>query len=279
MCTSVMSGQNSSFCASVTWADIFLFCFHLLCPTCHLSCMCCQTKVNPHTCRRSHDAWRISHTLLLLFCLLLVQAAFSLKLCKVFVSARKRHVWTKVFASLWRVCSFAMKYWYLLYTDQNMQELALLLAGGYTFTPSMRECFKVVCSQTAWIINYPEFFAYWKLLVSFRKAGWKIWNGWTLPCSDLYGSVTTVRRLPVSHPAAVKLRTIQHPCRPVRVIPQRSTVKSSAQGLQAQPGWMPHKFTTRSLCYALLYPEGWEKRVALARWVRSLSTYQEKELS
>lgn len=49
--------------------------------------------------------------------------------------------------------------------------------------------------------------------------------------------------------------------------------------LQAQPGWMPHKFTTHSLCYALLFPEGWEKSVALARWARSLSTYQEKELS
>lgn len=118
-----------------------------------------------------------------------------------------------------------------------------------------------------------------KLLVSSRKAGWKMWNGWTLPFPDLYASVTAVRRLPVSHPAAVKLHTIQHPCRRVRVIPQRSTVKSSAPGLQAQPGWMPHKFTTHSLCYALLYPEGWEKCVVLARWGRSLSTYQEKELS
>lgn len=117
-----------------------------------------------------------------------------------------------------------------------------------------------------------------QLLVSFRKAGWKMWNGWTLPFSDLYSSVTTVRRLPVSHPAAVKLRPFSTPCRRVRVIPQRSTVKSSAPGLQAQPGWMPHKFTTHSLCYALLYPEGWEKCVALARWGRSLSTYQEKEL-
>lgn len=86
-------------------------------------------------------------------------------------------------------------------------------------------------------------------------------------------------RLPISHPAAVKLRTIQHPCRPVRIIPQRSTVKSSAPGLEAQLGWMPHKFTTHSLCYALLYPEGGEKCVALVRWARSLSTYQEKELS
>lgn len=142
----------------------------------------------------------------------------------------------------------------------------------------MRECFKVVCPQTAWIINYADFFTYSKLLVSFRKAGWKMWNSWTLPFSDLYSSVTTVRRLPVSHPAAVKLRPFSTPCRRVRVIPQRSTVKSSAPGLQAQPGWMPHKFTTHSLCYALLYPEGWEKCVALARWGRSLSTYQEKEL-
>lgn len=44
MCASVMLGQNSCLCASVTWADIFLLCFHLLCPTCHLSCVCCQNK-------------------------------------------------------------------------------------------------------------------------------------------------------------------------------------------------------------------------------------------
>lgn len=81
-------------------------------------------------------------------------------------------------------------------------------------------------------------------------------NGGTLPPSDLCSAAAMLRHLPVSHPAAVKLRTIQHPRRPVRIIPQRSTVKSSAPGPQAQPGWMPHKFTTHSLCYALLYPEG-----------------------
>lgn len=53
--------------------------------------------------------------------------------------------------------------------------------------------------------------------------------------------------LPVSRPAAVNLCTIQHPCCPVRVIPHRSTGKSSAPRLQAQPGCLPHKFTTHTL--------------------------------
>lgn len=66
---------------------------------------------------------------------------------------------------------------------------------------------------------------------------------------------------PPSHPRLSSLQPwscapFSIPAAPVRVIPQRSTVKSSAPGLQAQPGWMPHKFTTHSLCYALLYPEG-----------------------
>lgn len=245
-------------CAHLSPEQTFFFSAFTSCAPL-VTCLVCavKIKVNAHKCRRSHDAWRFSQTLLLLLCFLLVQVGFSLKLLKAFAIAQKRDVWTEVITSLWRVGSSTMKYWYLLYTDQNMQELAHQV-GGYIFRPRMRECFKVVCSQTAWIINYLEFFAYSKLLVHFRKTVWKMRNGWTLPFSDLYSFVTTVWRLLVSYPAAVKLRTIQHPCRPVRVIPQRSTVKSSAPGLQAQPGWMPHKFTTHSLlCIAL--PGGMRK--------------------
>lgn len=52
---------------------------------------------------------------------------------------------------------------------------------------------------------------------------------------------------PLPHPAAVNLCTIQHPCCPVRVIPQWSAGKSSAPALQAPSGQLPHKFTTHTL--------------------------------
>lgn len=83
-----MSGQSSCLCASVTWADIFLFCSYLLCPTCHLSCRRCQNKGQfagmPRRLKNQPDSFA-----------LLFSLSWALIPFKLFVIAQKPDVWAE----------------------------------------------------------------------------------------------------------------------------------------------------------------------------------------